>query len=307
MARLRHRKWQPAFALVGEWVIDRVLRFMIFTALQLPLEPRLRLIGGFARRVASPIGGYKKRARANLDLVWPELPVRRKEDIAAASLENFGRAFIEGYDINGMKRQVGSVTGEGLKALEAARRDSRPVVCVSGHYGHPEMPRRALLDRGHDIGFIYRPIHNRFFAEHYDTALKQLGGEMFPHTPEGNRSFVRYLARGGMVMLMVDIAFFEGERFDFLGHPAMTSTAAAGMALRFNALVVPTFATRRPDGVTFDIEFEAPIGHSDERTMTIETNRRLEARITAQPEQWFWVHRRWKMPRLPQHKRSRSA
>jgi KDO2-lipid IV(A) lauroyltransferase len=305
MVRLGYTKWQPALALVGEWVVNRVLRLIIFIALLLPLEPRLRLMGSFARRVVSPISGYKRRARANLDLVWPELPVRRKEDIAAASLENFGRTFIEGYDVNVMKRQVGSVTGEGISALEAARAEGRPVVCVSGHFGHPEMPRRALLDRGHDVGFIYQPIHNRFFAEHYDSALKQLGGKMFPHTPEGTGRFVRYLARGGMVMLMVDVAFLEGERFDFLGHPAMTSTAAAGMALRFNALVVPTFATRRLDGVTFDIEFEAPIAHSDERTMTIETNRRLEARIIAQPEQWFWVHRRWKMARFtcaaPQH------
>ena len=57
------------------------------------------------------------------------------------------------------------------------------------------------------------------------------------------------------------------------------------------------FGLRKQDGMTFDIILEAPIAHSNSLDMTIEMTQRLENMVTRFPEQWFWIHRRWKPER----------
>jgi len=81
---------------------------------------------------------------------------------------------------------------------------------------------------------------------------------------------------------------------DFMGQPAKTALSAAELALRFDALLIPFYATRQPDGVSFACEMEAPVPHTDARAMTQALNDSLAARVHANPEQWFWVHRRWR-------------
>ena len=81
------------------------------------------------------------------------------------------------------------------------------------------------------------------------------------------------------------------EKGDDLGAGGVS---AAELALRYGADLIPFYATRRPDGLDFDIELEAPVPHSDPVTMTIQMNQSLEARVRAHPGQWFWIHRRWK-------------
>jgi KDO2-lipid IV(A) lauroyltransferase len=96
-----------------------------------------------------------------------------------------------------------------------------------------------------------------------------------------------------MATIFIDVAARD-EIIPFLGHPARTSLAAAQIARRLDALVIPYFAIRQADGLSFKVEIEAPITPADPRAMMVEMNARLEAQIARNPEQWFWVHRRWK-------------
>jgi KDO2-lipid IV(A) lauroyltransferase len=106
--------------------------------------------------------------------------------------------------------------------------------------------------------------------------------------------FVRHLAGGGMATILFDLHDRRGEAIPFLGRPALTSTTAAELALRYDALMVPYWGIRQPDGLSFDVVVEEPIPHATPLAMIEEATRRLEARVTAHPGQWFWVHRRWK-------------
>ena len=65
--------------------------------------------------------------------------------------------------------------------------------------------------------------------------------------------------------------------------------------MRYKADLIPFYGIRRPDGIGFDVVLEAPIAPSDPLEMTTALTRSLEARIAVNPEQWFWLHRRWKM------------
>ena len=105
---------------------------------------------------------------------------------------------------------------------------------------------------------------------------------------------IRFVKSGGMLGLLGDHYMSRGELLDFLGKPAWTATSAAKMALKYKALLVPLYATRNPDGLTFTIEVEEPIPHSDALTMTQALNDSAGRRVRGHMGQWFWLHRRWK-------------
>lgn len=280
------------------YVQNLVARGLIGGALALPFRWRVPMLGWLMRRVIGPLAGYRARARANLALVWPDLPEKRRARIADEALDNAGRALIENYstaDLLALGRAT-TPQGPGLAALELAQAAKRPVILVTGHFGNYEAARAALVARGHAIGGLYRPMANPYFNAHYVRTMKAFGGPVFAQGRQGTTGFVRHLKAGGILVLLFDQKA-PGDWFDFLGQPARTATSAADLALRYGAELIPFYAIRQPDGLHFRVEMEAPVPHSDAVTMTEALNRSLEARIEADPGQWFWVHRRWKQPK----------
>ncbi len=293
----------------GDWLTDRVLRGLIWLALCLPLRLRLWLMGRSVARVIAPLAGYRARAMANLAHVWPDLPEAEARRIADAVADQAGRTMIENYGVAELRARMAEapVGGPGLKAIEEARAQGRPVLFVTGHYGNFEAPRAALVARGYQIGGLYRPMSNPFFNAHYAQNMHALSGPVFEQGRRGTMGLIRHVREGGMAVLLFDVYDSAGAVFDFLGKPAPTLTSAADIALKTGALLVPFFGIRQPDGVSFDCVFEAPIPHSDALAMTQEMSARLEARIAEDPTQWFWIHRRWKPKRQKKRQRKRAA
>lgn len=279
-----------------DWIVDRILRALIGTALALPWDTRVRMMGGFTRRILAPLVGYRKRALANLAYIYPDMPASERRRIADAVADNAGRTMIENYDTEGLLERTRDqkITGAGLSVIEEARAKGTPVLMVTAHYANFEIPRAALVNRGFQIGGLYRPMSNPYFNEHYAQNMTRLSGPVFPKGKKGTLGLIRHIAKGGFGILLFDLHDKAGQPIDFLGKPAPTLTSAAEIALRTKALLVPFFATRHADGLHFDVEIEAPIAHTDPLEMTREMTRRLEARVQAHPEQWFWIHRRWR-------------
>lgn len=278
-----------------EWVADRILRGLIRTALALPWTVRVRLMGWFVRRVLAPLAGYRKRAITNLGYIYPDMPEERKLQIANAVADNAGRTMIENYDTDGLlaRTKTQAITGDGLAAIEQARAEGRPVMMVTAHFANFEVPRAALVNRGFQIGGLYRPLANPYFNAHYAQNMESLSGPVFPQGSQGTMGLVRHIRKGGFGVLLFDIYVSGGRSIPFLGKPAPTQTSAAEIALRAKALLVPFFAIRQPNGLDFEVQIDAPIPHSTPEQMTLEMTQRLEERIKDHPEQWFWIHRRW--------------
>lgn len=287
---------------------DIAIRGLIRAALALPLRPRLALMGRTMRMLA-PALGWQERAMANLAHVWPDMAPAEQRRIARAVADNAGRTMIENYDPAGLidRMRDAAVSGDGLPAIEAAREAGRPVLFVTGHYGNFEAPRAALVARGYRIGGLYRPMANPFFNAHYAANMHALSDPVFEQGRRGTMGLLRHIRDGGMGVLLFDVYDSAGVPIDFLGRPAPTLLSAAEIALRTDALMVPFFGIRRPDGIGFDAVFEAPIPHGDPRAMMEQATRRLEARIEADPGQWFWIHRRWKPRRQARNQRKRAA
>lgn len=279
----------------SDWIIDRTLRGVIRCALALPYAKRVQWFGGLVERGLAPIAGYRKRAEDQLQLIWPDMDAGARRSLAKQVCNNFGRTMIENYSGADFAARIDKahVDGDGLDPLAEAKAQGRPVLFVTGHFGNHEAPRQALAQRGYTIGGLYRPIANPYFNAHYEQNMLQMSGDVFAQGRKGTAGFVRMLKNGGMGTLLFDVRAAGFPQIPFMGQPAHTATSVADIALKLNALVIPYFGIRQPDGLNFDVAVEAPIELSTPEQMMAEITARLEARIKANPEQWFWVHRRW--------------
>jgi KDO2-lipid IV(A) lauroyltransferase len=278
------------------FLVNLAARGLIGLALALPYRWRVGFVGWLMRRLIGPLAGYGARARENLALIWPDRPEAERRAIAEASLDNAGRTLIENYSTRDFTARAKAIEpeGPGYAALIAARNDKRPVILVSGHFGNYEAARASLVARGFDIGGLYRNLSNRYFNAHYVKTMQAFGGPVFPQGRAGTAGFVRHLKEGGQLVLLFDQDVPGAPPLPFLGQPARTALSAADLALRLKADLIPFFATRQPDGLTFHVTLDAPIPHSDAETMMRAVTQTLETRIMAHPGQWFWIHRRWK-------------
>ncbi len=281
----------------AEWLQDRALRSALWTARRLPYHRRVPAFGALARRVIGSFTAFNGRMLENLDYVWPDMPEPKRRAIAASAADNVGRALIEHYSMPELASRMATVvpTGPGVDLLHRCQADGRPVVLMTGHFGNYEAARVCLIAQGIALGGLYRPMENPYINRHYVASVESLGsGPLFPQGRQGMGQLLRHLKGGGASMILNDLYVGNGIDMDFLGRPAMTSLSAAELALKLGAALIPFYGIRQPDGLTFAVEVEAEIPASDAGTMTAAFNRSIEARITAQPEQWFWIHRRWK-------------
>jgi KDO2-lipid IV(A) lauroyltransferase len=138
-------------------------------------------------------------------------------------------------------------------------------------------------------------------------SIERVGGRAYARSRHGIAAFLRTLRAGGQAAMMLDQYVADGEILDFLGHPAPTSLSAAEMALRHGALLVPIYGLRLRDGFEFEMRIEAPIPPSDPATMTQALNDSLAEMIRAAPNQWFWMHRRWKPHRIAARRAAEEA
>ena len=285
--------------LLTDRISDLVLRGLIALALALPYRWRVPLLGWLMAWVIGPLAGYRRRALANLAYIYPNMGGAARRRLANRVLNNAGRTIIENYSGPDFARQLADapIIGPGLTALAEARATGRPVVFVTAHFGNYEAPRHVLLAQGYSIGGLYRPMSNRYFNRHYVRTMERVSGPIFDKSPRGTIGFARFLKKGGMGTILFDIYYRAGPALAFLGQPAPTATSAAELSLRFNALLLPYFGIRTKDGLNFQIEIGAPIAHSDPLQMTTDITKCLEDQIAARPEQWFWVHNRWKPER----------
>lgn len=269
----------------------------VFSVLNLlPFRRRKAFMAWVMARVIAPVVGYQKRVCDNLDRVWPDMPAPQKALLATEINRNFGRTMCELFSPKDLLSRVDqtALTGPGLAALRDARAAQRPAIVVSGHFGNYDIVRAGLIAAGYDVGALYRRMNNPLFHEFYIRNISTIGTPLFERGKPGLASMVRHLKDGGVLAALIDVRANNGVPLPFFGHAALTATSMAELALRYDAVLIPFYATRQRDGESFTAELEAPIPPSDPETMTKALNASLEARVRTHPEQWFWVHNRWK-------------
>ncbi len=285
------------------------IRAILGLVLALPYAARVRAMGWICSRIVAPVVGWRKRIRANLALACPDLPEKEVARLVRDVPDNVGRTLIEIYSGAEFKAHLRDTVpeGPGLAALREARARGRPAVLVTAHLGNFDALRATLFHEGFELAGLYREMRNKAFNAHYVAALASIGTPLFPSNRKGVTGFVRHLADGGVIGILTDVYSSKGADVTFFGQSAPTAISACDWAVKHDAIVIPCYGIRRPDGLTFDIRLEAPIPLGDPVEMTQAINDNLEIWVRRHMDQWFWIHRRWKPWRKRKPGRSRPA
>ncbi len=278
--------------------VDAAFRAALAAVRLMPYERRVPAMGAIAARVAAPLAGWPRRIEENLAFAVPDLPAPEVRRLKRVVPESVGRSLAELYAGEAFFARVRHLPlrGEGVEAIEQARRDGRAVIAATGHFGNYLAAGTAFLARGHRAGGLYRPMRNPHVNRHYVAAMEAVG-PMFPQGREGFGGLVRHLRRGGLLVILSDLWVHDGAELTFFGRPARTALTPAELARRYDALMVPFYGVRREDGLGFELRVHAPVPHGPPEAMMQALNDDLEAMVRAHMEQWFWIHRRWKPER----------
>jgi KDO2-lipid IV(A) lauroyltransferase len=276
----------------------------------------LKALGMMPRPVARFIGASFARASYAI-----RTPLRR------AAMQNLKLAFPDWSDaqrrkmVRGMIRQIGWMAGEfsqfpnytranierivavdGFENFDAARRRGKGVIFLTGHMSAWELSPFAQALYGYPLHFLVRPIANRR-VDALINRYRCLSGNRPIEKNRSARAILKILGDGGTVGILADqnTALEEGVFVDFFGIPASTTSGLARIALRTDAAVVPGFLSW--DGVRriYRLGFEPAVElarsgdeEADVHESTARFTRVIEDYVRAHPDQWLWVHKRWK-------------
>ncbi len=287
---------RPLRRRIADRAINAVVRPLILIALLLPYPVRVRVFGQITTYLIAPVSGWRRRIRANLALVWPDMSKADVAHLLHAVPDHIGRSVIESYSPQDLRARLDmlDVAGPGLNALRDAIMSGRPLIIVSGHIGNYAV-FRAWLDREFgNVGALYSPLTNAAFNRHYTAAMADTGEPLFPRTHRGVVDMIQHLRSGHAVAMLFDQREADGVDIPFLGQPALVTLSPAELALRHDAMLIAAYTIRQSDGLTFATWIEDAIPHSDPVTMMTALTKSLESQVIAHPEQWLWTHRRWR-------------
>ncbi|MEM9268961.1 MAG: lysophospholipid acyltransferase family protein [Pseudomonadota bacterium] len=268
-------------------------------ALTRPLShsAQLRLGALLGRSAFALVPGLWRRSKDSVDLIYSDQPEPWRRDLVRRMSVNVGRSLIELMHAEALLERAKDalVTGPGLSALQEAQAQGKGALLLSGHFGQWEIIRGALKSRGIEVGCIYRPFNNRAYDAAFQAEIEQIGQPVLHKGRPGMRALVKHLRGGGAMALLHDQRVYRGADLTFMNRPALTALTAAELGLKFGVPVIPCYGLRdEADPSKVGVILEAPIPQTDAVTMTQALNDSLERQVRAHPDQWFWLHRRWK-------------
>jgi len=248
----------------------------------------------------------------NLRIVYGEdAPPGRLRLLAEAFYGHLARSLIECAMLPWLsaRKKASLVRIENGEAVAHAAAERKGILILTGHFGNWEVApllgiARLPLYRGR-FHFVRRPIRARWIERLVTRRFHAAGIHVIPKKGSLERILER-LAAGDIVVFILDqhASPKDGVEVEFFGRKASTLRSLAVIALATGAPVVPAACFREPGGGHV-LRFEDPlpavdVEDADEaiRTRTLQYNRALEQLILRHPEQWFWIHRRWKEERL---------
>ncbi len=246
----------------------------------------------------------------NLARAFPDADPAWRRRVGAASYRHLGREAVAMFRLAGTSpERVRAVTEvEGLEELRETLAGGKGVVMVTGHLGNWEMGGAAVAARGVPVDAVVQLQRNQRFDEDLRRARERLGMHVMSKQ-SAPRAVLKSLRDGHLVALVADQNVLRGAVFvDFFGIPAASARGPAVFALRtgaplwVGAALRVSGGTRRYRIVIRPVTVE-PTGDQEEdvRRMTRACLAVLEEWIREAPEQYFWLHKRWKTrPPIPE-------
>jgi len=239
----------------------------------------------------------------NLRRAFPEKSEGEILKIARGVYRNMGLVAAEFFDIPGLTREnIGEIVeAEGLEHCRKALEKGKGVLMFGAHFGNWELMAVAASFLIRPSTAIYRPLDSAFL-EKLVLKVRTATGNTLLDKNRAMRPMLRSLQRNEIVGVMLDqnVDVYEGVFVDFFGRPACTTDGFAILALHTGAPVLSGYMARLPDGrYRFIIGPEMEVIDTGDRRADIVANTQrftaeIEKMVRQYPDQWFWVHQRWK-------------
>jgi KDO2-lipid IV(A) lauroyltransferase len=266
----------------------------------------------FALRAGQAVGALacvvlpylRRRAEINLRLAFPDLDERERARIRRGAFRNLGRLLGEISQFPRLNRENISsiVVYEGLDNYLNAIAEGRGVILLTGHIGAWELSVYAHSIYGHPMSFLARRVDNPLVEQLAESYRARYGNRSIDK--KGSvREVLKTLKSGGVVGILADLntSREEGVFCDFFGVEACATAGVATLALRTGAVVLPGYLIWDEKAQVHRLHFEPPIetidtGNQKEDVIanTARYAKVLESIIRRHPDQWLWIHRRWR-------------
>ena len=269
----------------------------------IPTPLRKALFIGISRMFHHLIPRQRLIATYNLRRAFPEKSEAEILGIVQNVYRNMGIVAAEFFDIPRLTKEniAALVEAEGVENCEKALAKGRGLLLFSAHFGNWELEAAAAALLIKPAVVIYRPLDSPLL-DHLVLRVRSATGNTPLAKDHAMRPMLRALKQNGILGILIDqnMAWYEGIFVDYFGRPACTTDGLALLALHTEAPVLPAYMVRLPDGryrLVFGPEVEV-IRTGDRDADVLANTQRftkvIEQIVRRYPDQWLWVHQRWK-------------
>ena len=265
----------------------------------------LKNASNFSAFLAKFIGtkiSVNKLAISNISKALPDLNQHQSKQIIVDMWDNLGRIIGEFPHICKMSSEELSkyieINDQTKNNLDDLIKLNQGGIIFSAHFGNWEIGPKFLTNYGLKVHTLYRPLNNPLVEE---MTAKLRGVPLIQKGNAGSRELINALKNREFVIIMADQKITDGEPIKFFHDNAITSTAIAKMAIKYDIPLIPGCIFRLDKKFKFKLVIEKPLEYFNKKIdkqniekLTLNINQTIEKWIIKSPEQWFWVHNRWK-------------
>lgn len=291
---------------VWDWTVAKLVGLLLHWAKKLPPE-KSTVAAERMGRFLTPILPRTSLARKNLAAAFPEKSKTEIDEIVRAMWGNVARTVAEYvfldriFDYDPEQPESGRVNVVGIERFLEIRESKKPTIIFTAHTGNWEILPIAAATHDLNVTALFRPPNNKFLAKRVLKARTTENGHLVPSRAGAAWALADVLQNKGVVGLLADQAFTRGPHIEFFNRPATANPVAAKLARQFECDIYPARCVRLPEG-RFQIELlpkiEIPLnaaGSPDIIETTRVINGIIEGWVREYPEQWLWLHDRWKI------------
>jgi KDO2-lipid IV(A) lauroyltransferase len=213
---------------------------------------------------------------------------------------HFGRVIGEYPHLHKIKVQNNNnIKIIGINNLLDPLKKEKYCIYFSAHIGNWELSSHPLTQNGYKINFIYRALNNSYADKLLKRIRFKYGVNLIKKGSDGAKECIKVLKNKENLGMLIDQKMNDGLPINFFNKSAMTAPAIAKFALKFKCQIVPALCIREK-GIRYKIEYFKPIQYSflkklgSEEKIMLYLNKIIEKWIIEYPEQWIWIHNRWK-------------
>lgn len=271
-------------------------RLILFTLAIGPVSFSLRVARFYAALLDRVLPRLRRTAIRNLELAG--FPIAQRKIIADGVFQSIARLLVAFARMPRMNRDnIGEwIRYEGLQYFQQAKEQGRGVLFATAHLGNWELSAFAHGMLTEPMNIVVRPLDNPRIDDLVEKR-RQLSGNTIISKREAARAILRALQKNEAVGVLIDqnTSGAEGVFVDFFGTAACANSGFVKLAARSGAAVIPGFALWEETEQRYILRFYPPVrisGRVQEDTQSLHAA--LESIIRQYPDQWLWIHRRWK-------------